>query len=95
MSLRQQLIHSLVKETEKTRRVDAIPGQDMTQGVTCPDCAPPKVVLAEAIGPPTKWRKVDLEYFKTEKWSVWVGRCEHCDMLIYAMRLDLDIDVAN
>ncbi len=86
--LRVELVDKLVTDPHKTRRIELGKGQDMTGGLLCPECVT-EADLTAAItrkGQPT--RLVPVEYFRSKHWSVWVGRCVPCDLILYAMRFD-------
>lgn len=86
--LRTELVRRLARETEKTRRIHRQAGDDMTKGMLCPDCAADVAKWDEECGRFEKGQRVKSEFFQTGHWSVWVGRCVPCDLILYAMRFD-------
>ncbi len=86
--LRVALIDSLVTDPHKTRRLEMGKGQDMTAGVLCPECWTEANLTAAINGSGEEARLVPVEYFRKGHWSVWVGRCTPCDLILYVMRFD-------
>jgi hypothetical protein len=82
------LLRRLARGTEKTRRIERLPGDDMTKGLLCPDCAADAAKWDEQIGRFEKGARIEPEYFRSNHWSVWVARCLPCDLILYAMRFD-------
>ncbi len=86
--LRVELINALVRDPHKTRRIEIQKGQDMMGGVLCPECWTEAGLLAAIRGTGEQARRVPVEYFQSGHWSVWVGQCVPCDLILYAMRFD-------
>lgn len=86
--LRVELIDALVREPKKTRRVAIQKGQQMADGILCPECWTEAHLIAAELGSGEQARRVPVEYFRNNHWSVWVGRCVPCDLILYTMRFD-------
>lgn len=86
--LRVELIDKLVQEPKRCRRLAVDTGQDMTKGLLCPECWTEAQLTAALLGTGEQARQVPVEYFRSGHWSVWVGRCIPCNLLLYAMRFD-------
>ena len=88
--LRKELLDTLVRDPKRTRRVEIQKGQDMTKGILCPDCWTKEDLIAEATGIGQRARRVQVEYYRAGHWSVWVGRCVPCDLILYVMRREME-----
>lgn len=86
--LRVELIDTLVRDPKKTRRIEIEKGQDMAAGILCPECWTEAHLTAAINGSGEQARRVPVEYFRNSHWSVWVGRCVPCDLILYVMRFD-------